>query len=269
MLDIPKISIITICKNAESIIAETVKGVLGQTFANIEYIIVDGKSIDRTLDIIHDIVKEYPLRQVKIVSEADEGIADAMNKGILLAGGDVVTHLHAGDRYINNLVIEKVMESYRQNAWRWGVAGSIVVDDIGNEGHIFKANPDYNILLKKNCIPHQSTFLVSDIFKKHGLFKTEYKQAMDYEYWLRIVFKGGERYQVLPFPTTYFLEGGRSSQIYELIKYLSILRREVHSYVDGLTWLDDAIFLGRVLAFAAYTSLQSSLKRIMAVISYW
>jgi glycosyltransferase involved in cell wall biosynthesis len=255
-----KISIITICRNAESVIAKTLKSVLGQTFANIEYIIIDGKSTDRTLNIVHDIVKAYPLRQVNIVSETDEGIADAMNKGILLTNGDVVTHLHAGDRYIDNGVIEKVMESYRQNSWRWGVASSVVVDDLGNERHIYKANPDYRILLKKNCIPHQSTFLVKNIFEKHGLFKIEYKQAMDYEYWLRIVFKGGERYQVLPFTATYFLDGGRSSQIYELLKYLRLLRRELRTYVDGLTWLDDVIFLGRVLAFAVYTGLRGSLK---------
>lgn len=258
-----KISIITICKNAESVIAKTVKSVLEQTCEDIEYIIIDGKSTDRTLEIIHDIVKAYPLRQVQVVSETDEGIADAMNKGVLLASGEIITHLHAGDRYINNSVIEKVMESYHENAWRWGVASSIVVDDLGNERHIYKPNPDYRILLKKNCIPHQSTFLVKNIFEKHGLFKIEYKQAMDYEYWLRIVFKGGERYHVLPFAATYFLDGGRSSQIYELLKYLMILRRELRTYVDDLTWLDDAIFLGRVLAFASYTSLRVGLKKII------
>jgi glycosyltransferase involved in cell wall biosynthesis len=252
-----KISIITICKNAESIIAKTAKSVLEQTFADIEYIIIDGKSTDRTLGVIHDVVKIYPHRQVKIVSEEDDGIADAMNKGVLLASGEIIAHLHAGDRYIDNLVIEKVMESYHKNVWRWGVAGSIVVDDLGNEQHIYKVSSDYKMLLKKNCIPHQSTFLVKDIFDKYGLFDTEYKQAMDYEYWLRIAFRGNERFTVLPFATTYFLDGGISSNIFELLKYLYKLRKSMHRYGFSVNILDDFVFLSRVLAFYLFHKMKN------------
>lgn len=257
-----KISIITICKNAESVIAETVKSVLGQTCADIEYIIIDGKSTDRTLDIIRDIIKAYPLRQVQLVSETDEGIADAMNKGVLLASGEIIAHLHAGDRYINNSVIEKVMESYHQNAWRWGIASSIVVDDLGNERHIYKASSDYRILLKKNCIPHQSTFLVKDIFDKHGLFNINYKQAMDYEYWLRITFMGGERFTVLPFATTYFLEGGKSSRVFELLKYLKKIRKSMPEYGCNVTTADNWLFLLRVIAFHIFYELKKKVRML-------
>jgi glycosyltransferase len=234
--------------------------VLEQTYPNIEYIIVDGNSTDKTLDIIHNTIKDYQDRSIKIVSEPDEGIADAMNKGVRLATGDVIAHLHAGDSYIDNNVIEEVMKSYQENSWRWGVAGSIVVDASGKEQHIYKANPDYRILLKKNCIPHQSTFLVKDIFDKHGLFDVEYKQAMDYEYWMRIAFKGGERFTMLPFNTTYFLDGGRSSNIFELLNYLRRLRKSMHEYGCNVTTLDDFVFLSRVFVFYLIYELKKKLN---------
>ena len=256
----PLISIITICRNAEKYIVETMKSVLSQSYINIEYVIIDGKSTDKTLDIVKDIAMDYPTRQIKIVSEPDEGIADAINKGVLLSNGEIITHLHAGDRYIDDSVIDKVVESYRQNTWRWGVAGSIVTDSSGKELHNYRANPDFRTLLKKNCIPHQSTFLVKDIFDKHGLFKVEYKQAMDYEFWLRIAFLGGERYTVLPFNTTYFLEGGKSSNIFELLKYLKKLRWSMHEYGCDVTAIDDFVFLSRVFAFYFIHELKKRVK---------
>lgn len=260
MFNNPKISIITICRNSGTLIADTIRSVLSQTYPNIEYIIVDGRSSDNTLEIISRTVKNYTDRQVKIVSESDKGIADAMNKGILLAQGEIITHLHAGDRYIDDTVIKKVMNSYKENRWRWGVAGSIVVDTFGKERHIYKAGSDYRVLLKKNCIPHQSTFLVKDIFEKHGLFKIEFKQAMDYEYWLRIVFKGNERFTVLPFNTTFFLDGGRSSNILQLLKYLHKLRISMHEYGCNVTIIDDFIFLPRVFVFYIFYELKKRMK---------
>jgi len=252
MANKPLISVVTICRNAESLIAETMKSVLRQTYPNIDYIIVDGKSTDRTLETIYEIIRNYPTRKIKIVSEQDEGIADAMNKGVRLASGELIAHLHAGDRYIGHSVIGQAVKSYCENQWRWGVAGSIVVDLLGNERHTYKASSDYKVLLKKNCIPHQSAFLVKDIFDKHGLFKVEYKQAMDYEYWLRIAFKGGERVTVLPFNTTYFLDGGRSSKIFELLKYLRMLRASMREYGCNVTAIDDLVFLLRVIIFYIY-----------------
>jgi glycosyltransferase involved in cell wall biosynthesis len=236
--------------------------VLEQTYPNIEYVIIDGKSEDSTLDLINTTIKKYPSRPVKVLSEADEGIADAMNKGILLATGKIINHLHAGDRFIDNSVLDRVMRSYTTDLWRWGVAGSIVVDRKGNQKHIYKAHDDYRVLLKKNCIPHQSTFISKDVFTKHGLFDKDYKQAMDYEYWLRIAFKGNERFVVLPFNTTYFLDGGRSSNILELLHYSKRLRTTIGKYGCKTSKASDLIFLLRVLAFHSFYTIKKTLPQI-------
>ena len=258
----PLISVITVCRNAVDLIETTMLSVLTQDYESIEYLIIDGGSSDNTVNKAQEIAKRFPKRQVRVISEQDAGIADAMNKGVRSATGKIIAHLHAGDRYMDNGVITRIMNSYKAVGWRWAVAESIVVDKAGRCSHVYRANPDFRILLKKNCIPHQSTFLDKDVFDQNGMFRVELKQAMDYEFWLRIVFKGGERYQVLPFATTYFLEGGRSAQVIELIRYLFLLRRELRVYVPNISRMDDSIFLSRVLAFAIYVRLRDALKKI-------
>lgn len=103
-----KISVITICYNAEKEIGRTVRSVLSQTFNDLEYIIVDGKSEDSTVSIAENIVKDYPQRKVEIISEPDKGIYDAMNKGIKKASGDWVCMMNAGDAFADENVLSNV-----------------------------------------------------------------------------------------------------------------------------------------------------------------
>jgi glycosyltransferase involved in cell wall biosynthesis len=233
------------------LIESTMMSVFNQTYPFIEYIIIDGKSDDRTVSIAEDIAANAGKRAL-IVSERDGGISDAMNKGVMLAKGELITHLHAGDRYIDNSVIEKTVNSFLKESWRWGVAGAIIVGHRGNKKHRTAPDPEIRTLLKKNCIPHQSTFLVKDIFDKHGLFRTDFAQAMDYEFWLRIAFKGNEKYTVLPFDAVCFLEGGRSSNMVQLLQHLYKLRRRLHEYRCNTSAFLDIIFLVRVLLFSIY-----------------
>lgn len=254
--EMPLVSIITICRNAEKGIADTVKSVLCQTYRNMEYIVVDGKSSDRTLEEIEKIVKEYDCSNIHILSEEDGGISDAMNKGIRLANGKVLCHLHAGDRFISDGVLNRVMNSYEKGDWRWAAAGSVAVSEQGQAFHVYSPCSNKNMLLKKNCIPHQSTFIAKDVFEKHGLFKKDFKQAMDYEFWLRIAFKGGEDLTVLPFNATYFSSGGRSSNIAELLKYLGKTRKLITSYGAKTGFIRDVIFLTRVFMFHIWGTLK-------------
>ena len=103
-----KLSIITICFNSFSTIEATIKSVLSQNYDNLEYIIIDGNSTDNTLEIIH----KYRNRISKIISEKDNGIYDAMNKGVCLASGDVIGILNSDDFYEDNNVLQDVMTCF-------------------------------------------------------------------------------------------------------------------------------------------------------------
>lgn len=105
---LPKISIITVVFNGEDLLEGTIKSVLNQTYPNIEYIIVDGASKDRTLEII----KKYESKISLWKSEPDKGLYDAMNKGLKLATGDFVWFMNAGDWIFEPETVEKMVESY-------------------------------------------------------------------------------------------------------------------------------------------------------------
>lgn len=251
----PLLTVITIARNAESTIGGTMESVLTQSYPNLEYVVIDGHSTDGTLGVVAQEKARHPNRIVKVWSEPDNGIADAMNKGVERSRGELIIHLHAGDRFIGADIVARVVASYEREQWRWGVASAIVKGRKGDERHVYRPAASCDVLLKKNSIPHQATFLVSDVFRKHGGFDPTLSQAMDYEFWLRLAFLGGERYRVLPFATTYFLEGGRSSNIRDLLRYLIIVRRRLRQWVPGLTWFDDIVFLARVVAFSVLSRL--------------
>ena len=106
-----KISIITVCFNAQNVIEACIQSVLSQTYLNIEYVIVDGQSTDGTLSIVH----KYKDRITKIISEKDTGIYDATNKGIQASNGDVVYFLNSDDRLYDDEVIENIIEQFKED----------------------------------------------------------------------------------------------------------------------------------------------------------
>lgn len=113
-----KVSIITVCFNSEKLIAKTIESVLNQTYDNIEYIIIDGKSTDNTLNVIKS-YKDKILKKgygFKVISEADEGIYDAMNKGVNLADGDLIGLINSGDWYEPNAV-DCMIENYKKESF--------------------------------------------------------------------------------------------------------------------------------------------------------
>ena len=112
---LPKISVITVCYNAETLIERTIESVINQTYSNIEYLFIDGKSTDNTLQIIENSVSQSAF-EVKILSEPDTGIYDAMNKGLSLATGDYVWFINAGDEIYEPTTVENLIPYFQQNA---------------------------------------------------------------------------------------------------------------------------------------------------------
>ena len=121
-----KVSIVTICYNAESTISDTIQSVLDQDYPNIEYIIIDGASKDKTLEI----VKSFDSDKIHLTSEPDKGLYDALNKGFMKANGDIIACLHADDKYAHPKVISDIVNQFVNQQ----------VEAVSSSVHIFKDN---------------------------------------------------------------------------------------------------------------------------------
>lgn len=178
------ISVITVVLNGKKHLEETISSVINQNYKFIEYIIVDGGSTDGTIDII----RKYEDRIDNWISEPDRGISDAMNKGIRLATGDIVAHLHADDYYSDDSVVSSVHGAFVDHKEAdWLTGGMYLVNTAGERtAEIRVRKYSYDRLKKANIILHPATFVRREAFEKVGVFDLSYRYAMDYDLWLRL-----------------------------------------------------------------------------------
>lgn len=199
MNDKIKISIATVCYNAENCIEESVISVVNQTYPNIEYVIVDGGSSDGTLDIL----KRYKDRISLILSEPDKGIYDAMNKAMKLSSGDFLLFLGSDDHLISFDVISKVVANiHTLSSVYYGNVFRNSRNDI-YKGHFGK----FKISLENIC--HQSIFYPREVYKKYK-YNLEYKVYADYFYNLTIY--PMVNFVYLPLTISYYNYDGFSSK---------------------------------------------------------
>lgn len=205
-----KISIITITYNSAATIEETLLSVINQTYQDIEYIIVDGKSSDDTLKII----EKHKDKISKVISETDKGLYDALNKGIDMATGDVIGILHSDDFYIDNQVIEKYAKTFLNNNSDSVYSDLYYVDKINTDKIIRKwKSGDYSDTSFINgwMPPHPTFFVKREVYKKLGKFNTDFKSAADYELMLRFIKKNKISVCYLPEYTVKMRVGGKSN----------------------------------------------------------
>lgn len=204
-----KISIITVAYNSEKTIEDTIKSVVNQSYLNIEYIIVDGASTDGTMEIVN----RYSDDITKVVSEKDGGIYDAMNKGVNLATGDVVGILNSDDFYINNDVIQKIVNSFGESTE--AVYADLVYVDALNTDKIkrtWESGYYHHGAFKKGWMPPHPTFFVkNEIYKKFGAYSLELRSAADYEFMLRVLHKHKIQVEYLPEVIVKMRMGGESN----------------------------------------------------------
>ncbi len=222
-----KISIITVTYNSAQTLEHTIQSVLSQTYPNVEYIIVDGKSSDNTLEII----EKYKSRISQFVSEKDDGLYHAINKGIALATGDIIGILHADDFFIDNNVLANVAETFSTNK-----ADAVYADLY----YVDKDNTDKIIRTWKSGVykassflwgwmpPHPTFFVKKDAYTKYGLFNTTLRSAADYEIMLRLLFKHKIKVAYLPKFIVKMRVGGQSNA--------SINNRVKANNEDRLAW---------------------------------
>ncbi len=187
-----QVSVITVCRNAEKVIRDTVRSVVTQTYSNIEYIIIDGASADNTLSAIKEAQSDsQSVRHINVVSEPDEGIYDAMNKGIKLAHGDYIYFLNAGDTLYDRYVVQNAVK-HIVNTKADVIYGDICYIHPDGRKEIRKygqscAKKIY--YLTGDCINHQAMFTRKTCYENE-LFDTAYKICADREWMMRICKKG-------------------------------------------------------------------------------
>lgn len=181
-----KITIITVCFNSEQTIGDTLASVDAQTYPDIEHLIIDGASRDRTLEIIAAYAK--PWRHV--LSERDQGIYDAMNKGLALATGDVIGILNSDDIYAHDEVIAQVVSSMQNTDRNCCFADLVYTDDLRSEKVLrYYSSKSFDISkFEYGWMPaHPTVFIRSWAYKKYGLFRTDFKIAADFELMVRFL----------------------------------------------------------------------------------
>lgn len=220
-----KVSIITITYNAEKTLEQTIKSVINQTYKNIEYIVIDGGSKDSSLNII----KKYENNISKWISEPDEGISDAFNKGIDLATGELVGILNADDWY-EPTTVQTVVENFNET-YDIYCADLNLVDEQDKPFKRMKSKVwfiDYGM-----HIMHPTTFVTLKSYKKYGKFDKELKIAMDYDLFLRLKANGCKFQYIRQIFTNMRIEGA-SSDIRKTYKEELFVKKR---YLSGMKYL--------------------------------
>ena len=183
-----RISIITVTYNAQKYLQDCIDSVCGQTYDDIEHIIIDGKSTDDTLSII----KDNNCSISKWISEEDNGMYHAINKGIALATGDVVGILNSDDILANNQVISKIAAAFTNNDIDalYGDLQYVAAQNTDKVVRRWKGKPFHKKLFKQGWMPAHPTFYMKrELVKEHGGYENHFKTAADYEFMARYLYK--------------------------------------------------------------------------------
>lgn len=203
----PKVTVITVCFNAASVIQKTMESVLSQTYPNVEYLLIDGKSGDDTLQRIETMLPAFIGKgyEAQVTSEKDGGIYDAMNKGIAQATGKWICFMNAGDCFCDAEVLSR---TFVENPEEVVLYGDTIVQK--SFGDICMKPKTIDTLRRKMPFCHQSVFVPAKELKQHP-FHLEYKIVADYKFFYDYYIKGG-KFRYLDFPISCFeAEGGLSS----------------------------------------------------------
>ncbi|MCC7297405.1 MAG: glycosyltransferase [Bacteroidia bacterium] len=218
-----KISVITVCYNSEATVEQTIQSVLAQSHTDIEYIVVDGASTDRTLEIIN----KYKDQISVVISEKDKGIYDAMNKGLARVTGDVVGILNSDDLYKNNEVLSQVSMEFNKP-----------IECLCTDVEIFERMPE-NVVRFYSCTrwkpwmfrighqpPHPGFFVRNSVYKQFGTFKSEFKLAADFEILLRFILKNKCKTNYSNWTSVSMRSGGASQKG---LKNIMLANKEVNA----------------------------------------
>lgn len=183
---LPKISIITAVFNRVDTVERAINSIKNQSYKNVELVVIDGMSSDGSSELLQTILSENDV----YINEADDGIYDALNKGIKNSTGDIIAFLHSDDFYENDDVLKKVADIFYINKVDivYGDAAFFAPDDVDDISRVYKSdNLSLSNLSRGKMPAHPSIFINSEIYNRLGHFKTSYKIAADYEFLCRMM----------------------------------------------------------------------------------
>lgn len=205
----PQISIITITYNSERTVEETIQSVVSQDYPNLEYLIIDGGSKDKTLEI----VEKYRDKISLVLSEPDKGISDAFNKGIKRATGEIIGIINSDD-----LLMPGALKTIAEN-YEFGIGvyrGDLLIwNDETNETVLALSSAEYSLRgLKKRHVCHPSTFITKAAYDKYGGYKVDFKYMMDEDLLARL-YMNGVPFKYIHMALAKFRLGGATSNPYK------------------------------------------------------
>jgi glycosyltransferase involved in cell wall biosynthesis len=217
----PLLSIVTVVLNGEKHLAQAIESVLSQDYPNIEYVIIDGGSKDKTIEIIRS------FRNIDFwISEKDHGIFEAMNKGIRLCRGEIIGILNADDFYCKN-VFSGICDVFRITDAEI-VYGNMKIGEKSER-------PDISRMNEKPSVFHPACFVRKSVYDRIGLYDESFKISSDYEFLLRCV-RNNIRFHYLDRDITTFRPGGMSSKCASNIEGYHIMKRHRTGHHREVIW---------------------------------
>lgn len=208
-----KFTIVTATYNSGKTVRDTIESVLRQTYTDYEYIIKDGGSKDNTLEIVREYEPKFG-GKMRIVSERDNGIYDAMNKGFQMATGDVLMLINSDDLFARNDAVELVAKEFENHPETDGVYADLYYvsqNNINNVVRVWKTGEQKT--MRYGWLPAHPTFYVKrECYEKYGYFKLNYPLAADFELMLRFVERYGIKLTYLPEHLVKMRLGGATSK---------------------------------------------------------
>lgn len=208
-----RISILTATYNSVKTLRDTLESVLRQTYSDYECIIIDGVSKDGTLDLVHEYETKFNGR-LKLISEPDQGIYDAMNKGIKMATGDVIGILNSDDFYTSDDALQVIADAFANNDIdaTYGDIHFVNDDDLSKRVRYYSSAVFRRSFMRFGLMPaHPSFYCKKAVYEKYGAFDTSYKVAADFENLLRIIYVGNIKTKYIPKDFVTMRTGGAST----------------------------------------------------------
>ena len=226
-----RVSIITVVYNGKDEIERTLESVKSQTFQDKEYIIIDGGSTDGTLDI----VGKYKSHVDVLVSERDKGIYDAMNKGALLAHGEWIVYMNAGDAFASENVLQEIFSSGHDYSDVDVIYGDML-SCYTAAPLVIKPKP-LSMLKYRMIFCHQSSYIRADLMRKYP-FDLRYRYVADFDLFHKLYLAGKKFYYLPIIMTNYYPDGGFTNK-----HILSVMREENKiSGIKDLKWLRHLVY---------------------------